>query len=57
MKTFFFGLDKTFNADTIASRYIEVLLTDGKLNNPFAKDYVFASMCNCTDKDLKFPTW
>ena len=39
--------DKDFDSEKISSRYIEVLLPDGKPIFPRAKDAAFAIICAC----------
>ena len=45
------------NAENIASRYIEVVLTDGEPIYTCGKDSEFSSMSDCTNKYIKFPKW
>ena len=45
------------NVENIASRYIEVVLTDGEPIHTCAKDSEFSSMSDCTNKYIKFPNW
>ena len=43
------------NAENIASRYSDVVLPDGKEIHPSSKYAEFSSMCDLSDKGIKFP--
>ena len=49
------GSGKQLNAYNITSRYSEVVLNYGEPIYPHSKDAKFYSMCECPDKDIKFP--
>ena len=48
-------LDEQFNAENIASRYIEVVLTYGEPIHTCSECSEFSSMCDFPERDINFP--
>ena len=51
------GSVQQFNTENIFPIYIDVVLLDGELIHPRAKDASFASMCEFPENNIKFPKW
>ena len=49
------GYTERFIVENIVFIYIEILLPGLEKNDPYAKDGIFSSMCDCPIKDIKFP--